>query len=1124
MTVADLDVQMNVSGNLVQQMRTAEQGLQRMNRQVEDLEQTIRGMTGPGAGFRRDMQQAGNAAQDAGRAGQQAGQQMGQGFQQGAQQAENAMDGMADHAGQAGSRAGDTGGGGFMGGFTDKIKGLGGKGGPIAMALVAVAGVGLVAGGVLAKAIADGMEAEAQKDKIQASMGISDAEMGKLARASATAYTNVFGESVQSNMEVARRAIQSGLLGGEGFTQQELQKVIEGATTVADLMEEDVMAVTRSASQLFKNGLAANAEEAFDIILKGQQAGLNVSEDWLDTIDEYSTQWRQLGLNAEDAMALQSQMVKKGARDTDTAADALKEFAIRARDGSKSSTEAFEALGLGAEEYTAKFAAGGESAKTALQDVLKAMQGLDDPVEKSTVAVGLFGTKAEDLGLALNNLDLDRARQEFGTTAGTIAEATRVAGDNAATSIEGAKRSIEVSMNSVKASMAEAFGPTLQQIANWINTHKPEIIAFFVGLADAALATAQGIASFVSGTLRYFSMMSAASASFFGNMIEGFGQLAEGIGKVVKHIPGMKDTGEALEGTGAAMQNYKQFMQDTSGTLSEWADKVDAGNTALGNVREGLQGAGADAVASAEMFRALGDDVISIPDEKTIIVQDNSPEAQKRFEEMGISIQEIPGTKDFKLVANTADGQAKINAFISENTGKKITLDAEVALSARVQNGELTVGPGSAWASKQADGGVYREAQITDKPILWGEAGPEAYIPLSESKRARSKALLAEVAQRFGMQLMADGGILDTRQLTSKASTIEGAQYTWGGWGNGWNTDCSGAQARVANMIAYGNPDDGGRFSTANQGAALAARGFKNGKAPAGVPAYESGWKNGGPGGGHTAGSFVFADGSRVNVEMGGARGDGQYGGPTGSRDFDNIMYYPLTTAAEGPGIGASGVSPGSTGAGGTSGGGGTVPTVSVSMPDVIKTEVMNWPSSLTDPNGGGARARFGVALYADGGTVPGVGNRDTEAALLTPGEEVTPAGMARKHRALLKAIARDQVGGYAVGGTVGFGGFTTPKKNNYLSGRHALYGLVGGAFALASGWDDTGKFQGFDTSSTRVPGAETQLSTLLEQLTKIAEKPTVVIEHAEIKTDDPQGLVEQTTDPLQTAISTMRV
>ncbi|MDM1889106.1 hypothetical protein PP292_24795, partial [Mycobacteroides abscessus] len=135
------------------------------------------------------------------------------------------------------------------------------------------------------------------------------------------------------------------------------------------------------------------------------------------------------------------------------------------------------------------------------------------------------------------------------------------------------------------------------------------------------------------------------------------------------------------------------------------------------------------------------------------------------------------------------------------------------------------------------------------------ETGGEAYIPLAPSKRSRSTAILREVMRIFGINSFAGGGI-SVDELKAMASGIEGQTYGWGAPA-GPNSDCSGTQSWLANMISGGT----GRFATASQGGALAARGFQMGDPPPGIAAYWIGWKNGGPGGGHTAGTIVDPDG-----------------------------------------------------------------------------------------------------------------------------------------------------------------------------------------------------------------------------------------------------------------------
>lgn len=61
-----------------------------------------------------------------------------------------------------------------------------------------------------------------------------------------------------------------------------------------------------------------------------------------------------------------------------------------------------------------------------------------------------------------------------------------------------------------------------------------------------------------------------------------------------------------------------------------------------------------------------------------------------------------------------------------------------------------------------ASGGITRGPMISDRAILWAEAGREAYIPFDGRYRSRATSILAETAGAFGYQLtrMANGGIM----------------------------------------------------------------------------------------------------------------------------------------------------------------------------------------------------------------------------------------------------------------------------------------------------------------------------------------------------------------------------
>ena len=133
----------------------------------------------------------------------------------------------------------------------------------------------------------------------------------------------------------------------------------------------------------------------------------------------------------------------------------------------------------------------------------------------------------------------------------------------------------------------------------------------------------------------------------------------------------------------------------------------------------------------------------------------------------------------------------------------------------------------------------------------------------------------------------------------STPRSLEGAPYVWGGGLDGNWGDCSGTQSAVAALVA-GVDTTGRKFATGTQGGWLGQHGFRRGRGP-GKNAFETAYFNGGPYGGHTAGTLFDSKGKSINVEMGGGRGNGQIGGAAaGSRhsQFTDVWWHPLKSAA----------------------------------------------------------------------------------------------------------------------------------------------------------------------------------------------------------------------------------
>lgn len=152
-------------------------------------------------------------------------------------------------------------------------------------------------------------------------------------------------------------------------------------------------------------------------------------------------------------------------------------------------------------------------------------------------------------------------------------------------------------------------------------------------------------------------------------------------------------------------------------------------------------------------------------------------EWNRRIAEGKANLKSVPPEKRAKILAEIKDLLAKVATAKRELAGLK---DKTVTINEVTRKKIIGPGPGHG----QAAGGIYGPgmvrryakgdlekarpaahgipANITDSPVaLYGEAGPEAYIPLDPSRRARSVEILSRVADMFGLAVVrkAAGGI-----------------------------------------------------------------------------------------------------------------------------------------------------------------------------------------------------------------------------------------------------------------------------------------------------------------------------------------------------------------------------
>lgn len=284
-------------------------------------------------------------------------------------------DAIAEGVGDAGEKGGET----FAAGLGKKLLVAGGA-----------AGLGAAIGDTFMEAL----ERESNGARLVASLGGSAKDIAALNKTASDIYAQNWGESfeqVQAGVAATKSSFQN-------LDGAELAEAAENAQIFADIFGIDVVDAVGAASVAVSSGLAENAVQALDLMTATlQQVPFAFRGEVIEAVQEYSEHFVALGLDGAEAFGLIAEEAKLGQYGIDKAGDAIKEFAIKATDGSATSLAAFDTIGLNATEMGEALAAGGDQAEEAFRQIVTGLDQIKDPLEQRRAAIGLFGTPLEDL-------------------------------------------------------------------------------------------------------------------------------------------------------------------------------------------------------------------------------------------------------------------------------------------------------------------------------------------------------------------------------------------------------------------------------------------------------------------------------------------------------------------------------------------------------------------------------------------------------------------------------------------------------------------------------------------------------------------------------------------------------
>lgn len=316
----------------------------------------------------------------------------------------------------------------------------------------------LLGAGATGKALGFMSEVDASAGKIQAQLNITRKEAEELRKIAGDIFADNFASSVgeaSAGLVMLRQVTKL-----EG---NELKNTTEDVFRITDAFDQDFREVV-DAARANSNAMGTSFEDSLNMITTGFQRGANISDDFLDTVREYSPLFKQAGKDSGEMLYILGQGLEAGARDTDQIADGFKEFGniVRQTD-SQPILDLTSAMGLNvtqsqklADSWRNEFAKGGQDAENAANEIIKSLYSIDDPLKRNQLGVGLFGALWEDTAGKIGTVLLDAQGKtiELANTTSTLDNQY----DSATSKIQGFGRSL---LGDFMGPL-EQMGPTVQ--------------------------------------------------------------------------------------------------------------------------------------------------------------------------------------------------------------------------------------------------------------------------------------------------------------------------------------------------------------------------------------------------------------------------------------------------------------------------------------------------------------------------------------------------------------------------------------------------------------------------------------------------------------------------------------
>ena len=450
------------------------------------------------------------------------------------------------------------------------------------------AGIGSVLGVAGGSAVAAITSANSEKkalNSLQAQTGLTKDELLKYKSVINDIYKDNFGESQE---EIADTLAKIKQVTSE-TDPSKLKEMAENLYTLQDTFDGfDINETLRGINGLVTN-MGLSAEDAFDLIVKGAQNGLNYSGELADNLAEYSQIWGQAGFSAKQTFSILENGTKNGAYNLDKVNDFVKEFTISLSDG-----RIEENLGSFSEDTATlfnKWKDGKATAADVFYSVIKDLKNAKTDQEALTTASNVWSSLGEDNALKVIT-SLGDVNDSYKDVEGSMQKIKDIKYDDVESDWENIGRVVQTDLIQP---IGKELYPVAKEAIKWASEHLDDLETILESVAKQAALIwgakkSQELVTGISNLIGAYKNLSTATdiaataqkglnAAQSLNIIGTITTLVIGLVSAVETYNELKwsnsEAGKFCEEIDKIKDNLAEYTQEITDNLQNTLDRVD---------------------------------------------------------------------------------------------------------------------------------------------------------------------------------------------------------------------------------------------------------------------------------------------------------------------------------------------------------------------------------------------------------------------------------------------------------------------------------------------------------------------------------------------------------------------